>query len=158
MYSLKHGVNLSRRACRISLCLLVISFLPCWGQSTPAGDGGHNTYPGMKFGPMGPADRGPPPLEPSNLLLKQDAPTGGAVSQTTSSSESTTEMATKHPIERYKVFNTDFLRVETPFIIGLWIFCASLAKIGKSNVNTQYLHIFLIKYSSIIIRQFLFRI
>ncbi|XP_075224008.1 na[+]/H[+] hydrogen exchanger 2 isoform X2 [Lycorma delicatula] len=30
----------------------------------------------------------------------------------------------------YKVFDVEFKRVETPFIIGIWIFFASLAKIG----------------------------
>lgn len=34
-------------------------------------------------------------------------------------------------VERYAVFSVSFHKVETPFIIGLWIFCASLAKIGK---------------------------
>lgn len=33
--------------------------------------------------------------------------------------------------KRYPVISVSFHRVETPFIIGLWIFCASLAKIGK---------------------------
>lgn len=32
--------------------------------------------------------------------------------------------------ERYPVVSVEFTRVETPFIIGVWIFCASLAKIG----------------------------
>lgn len=36
-------------------------------------------------------------------------------------------------IERYPVAVIDFERVQTPFIIGLWIFCASLGKIGKSK-------------------------
>lgn len=37
----------------------------------------------------------------------------------------------KAPIKRYDVASVSFQRVETPFIIGLWIFCASLAKIGE---------------------------
>ncbi|XP_063701853.1 sodium/hydrogen exchanger 3 isoform X2 [Culicoides brevitarsis] len=36
----------------------------------------------------------------------------------------------EHAIERYPVFTIDFLRVETPFIIGIWILFASIAKIG----------------------------
>ncbi|KAK7066812.1 hypothetical protein SK128_011217, partial [Halocaridina rubra] len=31
--------------------------------------------------------------------------------------------------ERYPVAVIDFVRVQTPFIIGLWIFCAALGKI-----------------------------
>lgn len=33
-------------------------------------------------------------------------------------------------IRRYTIASVEFERVETPFLIGLWIFCASLAKIG----------------------------
>jgi hypothetical protein len=36
-----------------------------------------------------------------------------------------------HEVHRYPVASVEFARVETPFIIGLWIFCASLAKIGE---------------------------
>jgi len=38
--------------------------------------------------------------------------------------------------ERYRIVSVEFSRVETPFIIGLWIFCASLAKIGEYIENT----------------------
>lgn len=34
--------------------------------------------------------------------------------------------------EGIHVFTAEFARVEIPFIISLWIFCASLAKIGKN--------------------------
>ena len=34
-------------------------------------------------------------------------------------------------MERYPVVVVDFERVEDPFIISLWIFCACLGKIGK---------------------------
>jgi hypothetical protein len=37
-----------------------------------------------------------------------------------------------HVPERYPVTTVDFSRVETPFIIGIWILFASIAKIGKS--------------------------
>lgn len=40
-----------------------------------------------------------------------------------------------------KVVKVDFEEVETPFIIALWIFCASLAKIGKLLVSILYLFV-----------------
>lgn len=36
-----------------------------------------------------------------------------------------------HKVERYPVTTVDFGRVETPFIIGIWILFASIAKIGE---------------------------
>ena len=36
----------------------------------------------------------------------------------------------RHP---YHVFHVEFQRVEVPFIIALWIFVSSLAKIGKET-------------------------
>jgi hypothetical protein len=40
---------------------------------------------------------------------------------------------THHAPERYPVTTVDFGRVETPFIIGIWILFASIAKIGESK-------------------------
>lgn len=36
-----------------------------------------------------------------------------------------------HEVERYPVAQVEFSRVETPFVIGVWILSASIAKIGK---------------------------
>lgn len=36
-----------------------------------------------------------------------------------------------HAVEGYPLAKVDFARVETPFIIGVWILFASIAKIGK---------------------------
>ena len=39
----------------------------------------------------------------------------------------------------YQVFHVEFSRVEVPFIIALWIFVSSLAKIGKIFLSFQFL-------------------
>lgn len=49
--------------------------------------------------------------------------------------------------KRYPVISVSFHRVETPFIIGLWIFCASLAKIGKLTLFATVLLFFKIIFS-----------
>lgn len=36
-----------------------------------------------------------------------------------------------HRPERYPLSQVDFDRVKTPFIIGIWILSASIAKIGE---------------------------
>lgn len=36
-----------------------------------------------------------------------------------------------HVVERYPITTINFSRVETPFIIGIWILFASIAKIGE---------------------------
>ena len=38
-----------------------------------------------------------------------------------------------HGHEGYQVFHVEFERVQLPFIISLWIFVSSLAKIGKKR-------------------------
>lgn len=45
-------------------------------------------------------------------------------------SDSDTKHSGDGDSKRYPVASVEFVRVETPFIIGVWIFCASLAKIG----------------------------
>ncbi|KAF7277305.1 hypothetical protein GWI33_008731, partial [Rhynchophorus ferrugineus] len=63
------------------------------------------------------------PTPAFNNLVKHEAPTE------TGDQVSTEDPPQKKPVERYPVISVSFYRVETPFIIGLWIFCASLAKI-----------------------------
>ena len=43
-----------------------------------------------------------------------------------------TDHSSGHKSHGIQITKVDFEGVETPFIIALWIFCASLAKIGKS--------------------------
>jgi len=50
----------------------------------------------------------------------------------------TTVTAVKE-IKKIDVFTLDFVRVETPFLIGMWIFCASIAKIGKLPNQVSYI-------------------
>jgi hypothetical protein len=45
--------------------------------------------------------------------------------------KSDTEQNGNGDSKRYPVASVEFERVKTPFIIGVWIFCASLAKIGE---------------------------
>jgi sodium/hydrogen exchanger-like protein 3 len=45
--------------------------------------------------------------------------------------KSDTERSGNGDSKRYPVASVEFDRVKTPFIIGVWIFCASLAKIGE---------------------------
>lgn len=53
-----------------------------------------------------------------------------ATTTQTVETEETTTTSVKKEVQRYPVASVSFHRVETPFIIGMWIFCASLAKIG----------------------------
>uniref|UniRef100_A0A1B6CUX3 Sodium/hydrogen exchanger n=2 Tax=Clastoptera arizonana TaxID=38151 RepID=A0A1B6CUX3_9HEMI len=45
------------------------------------------------------------------------------------------------PLNKYEIMKVDLHRVETPFIIGLWIFCASLSKIGF-HMAPKFNHMF----------------
>ncbi|XP_045536148.1 sodium/hydrogen exchanger 3 isoform X4 [Papilio machaon] len=128
MTSLKHGVNLSRRACRRLLTALTAAALLVVTSSNPIESStkqtpsitvdGISTYPGLGFGPMGPVV--PLPGDPPGTQLRQKQ-------------ETTTQLPTtvKPKKERSIVIAAvEFHRVETPFLIGLWIFFASIAKIG----------------------------
>ncbi|XP_026499091.1 sodium/hydrogen exchanger 3 isoform X6 [Vanessa tameamea] len=128
MTSLKHGVNLSRRACRpyikflaaaAFLAVAVASPIESTTKQSPSITvDGISTYPGLGFGPMGPV--APMPGEPPGTQLRQQQ-------------ETTTETTTTAKPKKERTFviaAVEFHRVETPFLIGVWIFFASLAKIG----------------------------
>lgn len=153
MYSLRHGVNLSRRACRIRVPLLLLIPLLLLAVDLAAGspfstntrpqpdpqpipeDYSHNRpYDGMDFGPLGPSTYNEPGSQKTDNL--------GMTSPciTTTSSSGSQEPENTGPI-RYQVASVSFHRVKTPFIIGLWIFCASLAKIGKKNLFFVYYYV-----------------
>ncbi|XP_012274264.1 sodium/hydrogen exchanger 3 isoform X1 [Orussus abietinus] len=75
----------------------------------------HGPYAGTRFGPMGPILR---PLPDDASPQQLDASTVTPVD------------ATVKPDREYEILSVEFHRVETPFVIGIWIFFASLAKIG----------------------------
>uniref|UniRef100_A0A1L8DUV4 Sodium/hydrogen exchanger n=2 Tax=Nyssomyia neivai TaxID=330878 RepID=A0A1L8DUV4_9DIPT len=81
-----------------------------------------STFPDLDYGAMGPGKR-------SAELLTSD-PTTPSSHETNELSPSDKEgHGSQHP-ERYPVTTVEFSRVETPFIIGIWILSASIAKIG----------------------------
>ncbi|XP_017120811.1 sodium/hydrogen exchanger 3 isoform X9 [Drosophila elegans] len=51
-------------------------------------------------------------------------------SEALKSSDQDAEGGEAHKMERYPLSSVDFARVKTPFIIGIWILSASIAKIG----------------------------
>ncbi|XP_053593864.1 probable Na(+)/H(+) antiporter nhx-9 isoform X4 [Microplitis demolitor] len=89
-------------------------------------------YPGKSFGPMGPIDRTFLDDSLRNLESGDDGGVNGrdpAADGNAANGNSNGVIGHQKRTE-YKVFSVEFHRVETPFIIGIWIFFASLAKIG----------------------------
>lgn len=81
----------------------------------------------------------PIPQEPPNLSLpSQEEPSTDNILSHSVKQDLTTgpphnkqdEGHSKHVVEGYPITTVDFSRVETPFIIGVWILFASIAKIG----------------------------
>ncbi|XP_055710485.1 sodium/hydrogen exchanger 3 isoform X3 [Phlebotomus papatasi] len=83
-----------------------------------------STYPGLDFGPMGPGKRS------AEILGSEPTPSGSHENEAKEVSTSDKESHGGHHGERYPVTTVEFSRVETPFIIGIWILSASIAKIG----------------------------
>ncbi|XP_063919692.1 sodium/hydrogen exchanger 3 isoform X3 [Zophobas morio] len=127
MYSLEHGVNLSRRACTAGLLLLWVLGASMALPKPPDHASDTAVHP--------PVNRGAVNTRDINSLYvgTTPSPKGKAVSEETMTSTSTaffSPQPKEKEVERYPVISVSFSTVETPFIIGLWIFCASLAKIG----------------------------
>lgn len=125
MFSLEHGVNLSRRACRaVLLVLLLAGPAPCLPKPP-------NHAADTLMHSQGDPDNYP--LDVNVLLQSGFSPRPSRSEPDVAPTEATApSQATKEEkvVERYHISSVNFSRVETPFIIGLWIFCASLAKIG----------------------------
>ncbi|XP_050499593.1 sodium/hydrogen exchanger 3 isoform X3 [Diabrotica virgifera virgifera] len=140
MYSLEHGVNLSRRACKtgyvlltVLLLLLLIGNRHCFAKppnhaadnhKQPSANLDTNSYDFSSLYKAIPTPSG----HRTNLVPVEDVKDNtqeevitGLVTQKTPD---------KKEVTRYPIISVSFHRVETPFIIALWIFCASLSKIG----------------------------
>ncbi|CAG9857170.1 unnamed protein product [Phyllotreta striolata] len=144
MHSLAHGVNLSRRACRrrgpaaAAAPLLLLALLLAGGGCLAkppdhASDGrpaaGSPDATSWEFGSVYKAPTTPPGRHgrrgnavPADV---EAAPGDGDGSAAPAVTE-----RTEKELVRYPIISVSFQRVETPFIIALWIFCASLSKIG----------------------------
>lgn len=118
--------------------------IPAEKHTAPQGDAGdfpgnpHSPYPGLGFGPMGPVVRSALPngatLRSLSSGSDDDAaqhPEGTQQLAARSDDSSSDKAVEQSPKPEYHIISVEFPRVETPFVIGIWIFFASLAKIGK---------------------------
>ncbi|XP_053980486.1 sodium/hydrogen exchanger 3-like isoform X2 [Hylaeus volcanicus] len=90
-------------------------------------------YPGKSFGPMGPVDGSLPDdrdVSFRSLSAGKDDTNHPIESHLASHSSEEGAKTPLHPKPEYKIVSVEFHRVETPFVIGIWIFFASIAKIG----------------------------
>lgn len=94
----------------------------------------YGAYPGLGFGPMGPIPRSVNEATLRSLSSASDAaqrPEGSQQLAAPSDASSLDQGVEQSPKPEYHIVSVEFTRVETPFVIGIWIFFASLAKIGK---------------------------
>lgn len=75
-------------------------------------------FPGMEFGPMGPVKK--------DGLNDAEMHVDGAADEP------------KKSHRQYDIVTVEFHRVETPFVIGIWIFFASIAKIGRHSALSLF--------------------
>lgn len=113
------------------------------GPQADAGDFSgdlYGAYPGLGFGPMGPVVRSVLPNDATLRSLSSASDNAGEPAKDSqqpaarsSGDDATAVLAQsdEHPQKtEYHIISVEFPRVETPFLIGIWIFFASLAKIG----------------------------
>jgi len=103
----------------------------------------YGAYPGLGFGPMGPVARSALPNDATLRSLSSSSgndgdDAGSGQRQLDSDSQqvaarSADDDAELPPKPEYHIITVEFPRVETPFVIGIWIFFASIAKIGESR-------------------------
>ncbi|XP_076684769.1 na[+]/H[+] hydrogen exchanger 2 isoform X2 [Andrena cerasifolii] len=85
-------------------------------------------YPGKSFGPMGPVD-GSLPDDVSFRSLSADTGDNHPMESHLATHPANGDPSNQR-VPEYKIMSVEFHRVETPFVIGIWIFFASIAKIG----------------------------
>jgi len=104
------------------------------------GVGGDGAVEGAYSSPSSSLGRSPTPLGDHGGSEESSRRSTGPVSMhstdDTHASDSDQDHSGHEGSERYPVATVEFERVATPFIIGVWIFCASLAKIGEYIDNT----------------------
>lgn len=140
MNSIEYGVNFSRRACKIGRTSGIMFLLAtglCNGFPKPPN---HAADIGVSVDRQTPLNFDYNIYDLSRLYKRiptqakpYDAPSAVTNSNLDEIFHSTIDdnLLDSKMEKRYPVIQVSFHRVETPFIIGLWIFCASLAKIGK---------------------------
>jgi len=80
-----------------------------------------------------------PPPDISPIKQPNEAGETSANQDTNAAGKSDLKQETHevHEHERYPIATIEFSRVETPFIIGVWILFASIAKIGESVASVR---------------------
>ncbi|XP_035738567.1 sodium/hydrogen exchanger 3-like isoform X5 [Vespa mandarinia] len=86
----------------------------------------HEPYPGSSFGPMGPLYE----FSPDEVSTRSLSVSNTANIDSSSPSEDDRGVDKPKSEVEYHIMSVEFHRVETPFVIGIWIFFASIAKIG----------------------------
>ncbi|XP_055640834.1 sodium/hydrogen exchanger 3 isoform X12 [Toxorhynchites rutilus septentrionalis] len=88
--------------------------------------------PGMHFGSLGPSESQLKRSAELASIISSTVPSDGSggTSKQDETHSSDGGHGEGHEVERYPVAQVEFSRVETPFVIGVWILSASIAKIG----------------------------
>lgn len=98
--------------------------------------------PGLGFGSLGPSESQLKRSAELASIVSSTVPSDGSVGGNVGGSRQddgsevdgghgeTGHSSGGHEVERYPVAQVEFSRVETPFVIGVWILSASIAKIG----------------------------
>ncbi|KAF5303351.1 hypothetical protein FQR65_LT08264 [Abscondita terminalis] len=136
MYAFRrYNPDLSRRTCRVGVYVLVILFVVEYATANTQNhasvvDTFENveTLSGQQINSVPRVKRAE--NSESTIASSGDGTTAATATTSESTASSTDKMEEKPP-QRFEFASVNFHRVEIPFIIALWIFCASLAKIGS---------------------------